>query len=129
MKSNLPTQSTSNTHNSTLCDFNFLTQTCGSNTQTFKNILATYLTQLPEEFDILKKAVNENELETIKRYTHKLKSSVGLLRISEMVITLQEMEKLAGSHYNQKTMKTMIETLLNYKDRVLQEIKLKINAL
>lgn len=129
MKSNLPTQLPSNTHNSTLCDFNFLTQTCGSNIQTFKNILATYLTQLPQEFDILKKAVHENELETIKRYTHKLKSSVGLLRISEMVVTLQEMENLAGSNYNEKTMKTMADNLFTYKDPVLQEIQIKLNTL
>ncbi len=91
--------------------------------------MATYLTQLPEEFDILKKAVNENELETIKRYTHKLKSSVGLLRISQMVLTLQEMESLANSNYNEKTMKTMADNLFTYKDTVLEEIQIKLNTL
>lgn len=74
----------------------------------------------------IEKAINDGYIKLAHRLVHTLKSSAGLIGKEQLQNTANEVEKLLVKEEN-KTNKTIMDSLRNELDTVLEELKIYIN--
>jgi len=80
-----------------ICDLNYLSATVGGRKHVIKEIIDTFLIQVPEELQTIKNALAKTDYVTIKRFAHTMRSSVSIFGISSLEPVLQEMENLGAT--------------------------------
>ncbi len=78
-----------------VCNFNYLIDVVGGKKHLIKDMMDTFLLQIPEELKSINDAVLRNEFPAIKSLTHKLKSSVSIMGITAVQPIIEEIHKLA----------------------------------
>jgi signal transduction histidine kinase/CheY-like chemotaxis protein/HPt (histidine-containing phosphotransfer) domain-containing protein len=81
-----------------LIRLDYLHQLSGNDPEFEKEILEQFLSQAPEEIELLERAIIENDHDRVRRLAHSLKSTVGYVGLAdELHPPLQEIEKSAAS--------------------------------
>jgi HPt (histidine-containing phosphotransfer) domain-containing protein len=78
-----------------VCDINYLIEMMSGKKTLIKEIMDTFLIQIPEELSFIKTAINKIDFPGVKSYAHTMKSSVSILGVSSLIPILKAMEDLA----------------------------------
>jgi HPt (histidine-containing phosphotransfer) domain-containing protein len=78
-----------------VCDLNYLIEMMSGKKSLIREIMDTFLIQIPEELSFIKTAINKIDFPGVKSYSHTMKSSVSILGVSSLIPILKAMEDLA----------------------------------
>ncbi len=79
-----------------VCDLSYLSETMAGKKHLMKEIMDVFLKQVPEELENINEAIAKTDYETIKSFSHTMKSSVSIMGISVLEPILREMEDLGA---------------------------------
>lgn len=92
-----------------------LTDNFGDDAETFVQILDVFLKEVPEDFELLKKYIEEGDFQNSGGIAHKIKSSYRLLDMDKETTLLQEIESRAKNQKNTEEIKDIFKQFeLNY---------------
>jgi len=110
-------------------DLNFLEDMVMGSGDFMKTILRQFLKQFPGEMDMLKKAVDDKDTRQVATLSHHIQSTVSILgKNTPFFQQLEKMEKLAKKSSNAAILVTECEKLNDYKQSLLQEVNILLNA-
>lgn len=81
--------------NVNVCNLVYLKEMTRGKKHLIKDIIDVFLLQAPEELNSINIAVKNVDYESIKTYTHSMRSTVSVMGISSIASILQEMEAFA----------------------------------
>lgn len=107
----------------------YLESVAHGNTAFIIDMLDIFITRTPETFDVLRKAIQEEEWQTVGFYAHKLKATyayVGLEELKKIIIEIEQKSKnLVDTHtiselfdYLENMTKPEIIAISNYKSEL-----------
>jgi CheY-like chemotaxis protein len=79
-----------------VCDTRYITEMMGGKKHLIKGIMDEFLSQLPEELNAIKNAVQIKDFAMIRHLAHSMKSSVSVMSISVLIPILKELEDLGA---------------------------------
>jgi PAS domain S-box-containing protein len=88
-------------------DLTFLIESMGGKKEIIAETIDIFLSQVPEDMDIINEAVNTADFQRIKNYAHKMKSTVSLIGIKELEPVLTEMENLSAEKKGMERIKEL----------------------
>ncbi|MGK7392696.1 MAG: PAS domain S-box protein [Candidatus Cyclobacteriaceae bacterium M2_1C_046] len=101
------------------CNLSYLISLTDGDRIFMKEMINLFLAQASEELEIISKSIENNDLDQVKKYAHKLKSSTGMVGANRMSELLREMENM---QQNKKDCKQLfIQIKANY-DQVMDEL-------
>jgi len=90
-------------------DVNYLKELSNNNIKFVIEMLEIFVEEIPAEINILEEAIEQGDYKTIKKFSHKLKSSTQSLNMGDEVEKiLSTIENLAGSAKNMKTIRELL---------------------
>jgi HPt (histidine-containing phosphotransfer) domain-containing protein len=87
-----------------------------------------FLDQIENHFSELKKALDDNDLDSIKDITHKMKSSFRLFGLHKTGILLERIEQKAKS-LDRQDLENKLQSLLNMQPRLTALVQKELNQL
>jgi len=84
-------------NNKKICDLSYLEGMMGGKKHLIKGVIDVFLTQVPEELQMINDAVTKINYPVIKSFAHTMKSTVSIMGISMLTPVLQEMEVLGSA--------------------------------
>jgi HPt (histidine-containing phosphotransfer) domain-containing protein len=111
-----------NTHG-TVCDLNYLAEMTGMKKNLILEIIDLFLTQVPEELEVLGKAIATTDYATIKSVSHAMKSTVSVMGINILAPVLQEMQTLGDCQGDMARIRNLNLTLNGVCSQALDEIR------
>jgi len=110
-------------------DLNFLEDMVMGSGDFMKTILKQFLKQFPGEMETLKKAVEDKDTRQVATLSHHIQSTVSILgKNTPFFQQLEKMEKMAKKSTNAAALVTECEKLNDYKQSLLQEVNILLNA-
>lgn len=107
-----------------IVDLSYLRELSDGNKEFEQEIIELYLSQMPVEFDIFRKAISDVDYPGIKATAHKLKSSFSSMGINESGI-LKSLESKALAKEDIEVIKSefaRLEVILAYSVKILQKV-------
>ena len=80
-----------------LCDLSYLKKLSGGDNNFISEMVRLFLKQTPIDLVKLQQAIADEDVDTVKRTVHKLKSSVSMLGVGKMTVQLKNMESLLAT--------------------------------
>lgn len=106
-----------------ICNLTYLNEMMGGNRELMVEILDLFLKQTPQELQDVKDAVDNGDYLKIKTYSHKMKSSVGIIGISAVLTILQQMEDLGAKGEGIENIKELNKKLNLICNQAINEIE------
>jgi HPt (histidine-containing phosphotransfer) domain-containing protein len=106
-----------------ICDFRYLSETMGGKEDLIKEIIDTFLKQVPEHLSDLNDSISKSDYSSMALLVHTLKSSVSIMGISLLTPVLHEMEELATNKTNIERIKELNDHLNGIFKLALEEIE------
>ena len=104
-----------------LVDLTYVREMVEFDEKAVKNVVDMFVQQISDELILLEKAIEEQDYSLIKAISHKLQSSIKILRINVLVPVLTSMEEKS----EQKNLPGLKESFLHLKEityKVIAEI-------
>jgi HPt (histidine-containing phosphotransfer) domain-containing protein len=77
-----------------VCDFGYIIEILGNKRQLIREIMETFVLEIPKELHSINGAVASTDYPAIRNVAHSMKSSVSIMGVSVLTPILQEMEEL-----------------------------------
>jgi hypothetical protein len=106
-----------------LVDLRFLLKSMRGKKDVMQNIIDVFLKQVPEDLIIINEAVVKTNYPVIKNRAHKMKSTVAVFGILELISVLEEMETLGNTVGEMDRIKLLNELLNKKCERAIEEMK------
>lgn len=105
-----------------LVDLTYVREMVEFDEKAVKNVIDMFVQQISQELILLEKAIEEQDFSLIKAISHKLQSSIKILRINVLIPVLSSMEEKS----EQKNLPGLKESFLHLREityKVVEEIK------
>lgn len=110
-------------------DLDFLQDMVMGSGDFLKTIIKQFLQQFPGEMEALKKAVGDRDIRQVATLSHHIQSTVSILgKNTPFFQQLEKLEKLSKKNPSSKVLTAEYEKLNDYKQSLLQEVNLLLNA-
>jgi HPt (histidine-containing phosphotransfer) domain-containing protein len=109
--------------NSSVCDMKYLEEMTGMKPHLIGEIMDIFLTQIPEELEVLSRAIALTDYAQIKTTSHNMKSSVSVMGIISLAPLLHEMQALGEAHGDMARIRNLNQTLETICQLALIEIQ------
>lgn len=109
--------------NGTVCDLNYLSEMTGSKKNLMLEIINLFLMQVPEELEVLSKAIATTDYAAIKSISHGMKSTVSVMGITILAPVLQEMQTLGERQGDMARIRNLNQTLNAVCSQALDEVR------
>jgi len=106
-----------------LMNLEFLNKAMRDRKDIVREAIEIALRQIPEDMVTLTRAMAMTDYETIRRFSHRMKSTVSLMGMSEMGITLEEMETAAGQKEDMDRIYVLFESLILLQRQAMEEMQ------
>lgn len=111
--------------NNRLVNLDFLVSSMSGKNDVILEIIDIFLHDFPEDLAALKAVVEEVDYSFIKRYAHKMRSTVSVMGISDLETILIEMEGLSKAEKDIERIKQLYQTLNDKSKQAMEEVKLE----
>ncbi|MGI8581165.1 MAG: Hpt domain-containing protein, partial [Chitinophagaceae bacterium] len=120
-----------NTNMGNIINLDYLYTSVGGNKEIIVELFDIFLKQIPESLLVLDEAVSKADYLTIKQLSHKLKSTVSVMGISELTHVLSEMESLgkAADPEGLETIKSLFGQVKEISSKAIVEVKIEKSKL
>ena len=105
-----------------LLNLTYLKEVVENNESSVRSILDLFVKQMPEEILLIEKAIEEQDYHAIKGVSHKLKSSVTILGVEELLKVLNALEENAAEKKDLSEIQELFLQLRELSNKVLEEI-------
>lgn len=82
--------------NENVSDLTYLGEIMGGKKHLIKDLIETFLQQVPEEIQSINDAILQSDYKTIRSFAHTMRSDVSMMGINVLAPLLKEMEDLAA---------------------------------
>jgi len=107
-----------------LCDLKVLNEIAGGDDQFFQEMINTYVSTAHEMAGGIKRAYEQADLETVKKKAHKLRPSVSIIGVDEMLDIINELMELDLKTLEQDaTIQQKVTLLDSLAQETVQELK------
>ncbi len=106
-----------------VCDLLYLNEMVRGNKRLIKEIIDEFLTQVPEELEMINEAVSKEDYPIIKNVAHTMKSSLSIMGISVIIPVLQSIEELSGAKSEIGRIRELSVTLNAICNQVIEELE------
>lgn len=106
-----------------ICNLTYLDEMMKGKKHLIIGMIDAFLTQIPDELNAIREAIERTDYANIKNYAHTMKSSMSIMGVSALTPMLQEMENLAAGEKNVDRIKQMNRTLVLVCARAVEELK------
>ncbi len=113
--------------NERITNLDFLIRSMRGKKNVILETLNIFLEQVPEEIAAINEAVAASDYKSIRRASHRMKSTVSLVGITEMVKALEEMEMLATAAKSIEEITALNNSLVLLSVKASEEIRLEKN--
>ncbi|WP_025743021.1 response regulator [Aquimarina pacifica] len=128
-----PIDNTSNinliSNSNLLCDLSFLRKTFDNDKETIQSVLEMFIEETPKDYEKLKKAISESDLNTTKGLAHKLKSSFRTIGLQNESSILERIENFCTEKDKHETLHQYFSQLDDSYLQILKEIEEAIKEL
>jgi HPt (histidine-containing phosphotransfer) domain-containing protein len=105
-------------------NLDYLTELSKGNQQFIQDMINIFLEENPVEIELLSESVKEKQFESIKTYSHKLKSTVPFVGIGRFLDDdIAEMEELALQKENMPRIELLFENVRKVCQKAWEELK------
>lgn len=104
-------------------NLNFLVESVGGNKEVIRETIDIFLSQVPEDMNIINDAVSKTDYQRIKNYAHKMKSTASLIGMREVEPILVEMESLGAAKKEIEKIISLNKKLNEFMEQGIQEIE------
>jgi len=101
----------------------------GNNSSDIKDMITLFLEIIPSQREKMKKALETNDLETLKYVTHQIKPSLDILGLSATKEKAKTIENLAKVNSDMETIKKNVNELCNELDTICRDLKLELGKI
>ena len=105
-----------------LLNLTYLKEVVENNESSVRSIIDLFVKQMPEEILLIEKAIEEQDYNAIKGVSHKLKSSVTILGVEELLKVLNALEENAAEQKDLSEIQELFLQLRELSNKVLEEI-------
>ena len=105
-----------------LLNLTYLKEVVENNESSVRSIIDLFVKQMPEEILLIEKAMEEQDYNAIKGVSHKLKSSVTILGVEELLKVLNALEENAGEKKDLSEIQELFLQLRELSNKLLEEI-------
>jgi PAS domain S-box-containing protein len=106
-------------------NLDYLTDIMSGKKELIKETIDIFLQQASEDLPIINEAVNKTDYLTVKKFAHRMKSTITMMGISSLTPVLEEMEVLGKAENDIERIKTLNKTLNATFAQALDEIKIE----
>ncbi len=106
-------------------NLDYLTDIMSGKKELIKETIDIFLKQASEDLPIINDAVDKTDYLTVKRFAHRMKSTITMMGISSLTPVLDEMETLGKAENDIERIKTLNKTLNSTYAQALEEIKIE----
>jgi PAS domain S-box-containing protein len=106
-------------------NLDYLTDIMSGKKELIKETIDIFLQQASEDLPIINEAVNKTDYLTVKRFAHRMKSTITMMGISSLTPVLEEMEVLGKAENDIERIKILNKTLNTTYAQALEEIKIE----
>lgn len=90
-------------------------------------IISVFIDTTPEIVNDLNQALQQNDLENLAHYAHKLKATIDILNIKPLTGVIREIEQIALSGGEIRQLYSLVKEVSDTLQRVFIEIRKEIN--
>ncbi|CAN5825970.1 hypothetical protein BH11BAC7_BH11BAC7_04210 [soil metagenome] len=108
---------------SKIVNLDFLIKTMRGKKEVIRETIDIYLVQMKEDAAFLESAVKEMDYSMIKRYSHRMKSTVSLMGITEIEEILEELELLSTEKKEEEKIRTLHSSFVILKQQADEEVR------
>ncbi len=95
----------------------------GNDKQQLGNMISIFVSETPLMIQALNDNMQSYNLDEVRFYAHKLKSSIDLFQINGLQQDIRSLEKLAGEKNNVATIQQYVSDITNTLEVVIEEIR------
>jgi primosomal protein N'' len=95
----------------------------GNDKQQLGNMINFFLNEIPSMLDALNEHTRKNDLDEVRFFAHKLKSSIDLFQINGLQTDIRVLEKLAIEKTDIPALQQYVSGITHSLEHVMQEIK------
>jgi HPt (histidine-containing phosphotransfer) domain-containing protein len=106
-----------------IVNLELLSKTVNGNKAVIISVIDVFIEELPKDITELNSAVSSGDFVTINRQCHKMRSSVSIMGINEMVCLLEEIEDLGSKAEGIEQIRNLSLQFNNMINRVMQEVQ------
>jgi PAS domain S-box-containing protein len=106
-------------------NLDYLTDIMSGKKELIKETIDIFLKQASEDLPIINDAVDKTDYLTVKRFAHRMKSTITMMGISSLSPVLDEMEVLGKAENDIERIKILNKTLNSTYAQALEEIKIE----
>jgi PAS domain S-box-containing protein len=118
-------ENTTSKTNTKIVNLDFLIKSMRGKKEVIRDTIDIYLAQMPEDSLILNDAVEKMDYSLIKRYAHRIKSTVSLMGIVEMEKILEELEELSAQKEDDEKIRLLHSVFVQLEKRAIEEINIE----
>lgn len=105
----------------------FLVRALRGNPQAVLRSLHGFMEQYRDDMSMIAKGIGEKDHEAIKLYTHRMKSTVSLVRAYGAAAVLQQLEERSTSGHDIAGIHALYDTLVQVMDEVVLDVQKEIS--
>lgn len=117
-----PKANNENNKKNKIVNLDFLIRSMKGKKEVIRDTIDIFLQQAPEDLSAINEAVSNTDFLSIRKSSHKMKSTVSLMGISVMANILEEMEILSTASKEIERIKTLNHSLKILSEQAIQEI-------
>ena len=115
--------SNNNVETTKVVNLDFLVKSMRGKKEVIAETIHLIIRELPSDLSVLFEAISAADYSKIKHVSHKLKSTVSIAGIAEILAILSEMERTAAQEQNLESLKKQAEWLKSLGEKALGELK------
>lgn len=108
-----------------LVNLDFLIQALGGKKDVIYETIDLFLEEVPKDLSIMNEAVTKTDYSTIKGCAHKLKSTISLMGIHDLMPVVEEMEVLGKAKENIERIKILNQSLNRLCEKAMDEMRVE----
>jgi HPt (histidine-containing phosphotransfer) domain-containing protein len=113
-----------------ISSLHYLNELSNGNAEFVKEMIGIFLSENPEEIQVLEKGIMEKDYFTIKHTAHKLRSSIPFVGLNQLIEQeVLEIEELAAERSNIQKIKTLFSKVKEVCLKTNEELKTERNEL
>lgn len=98
----------------------------GNDKQQLGNMISIFVSETPLMIQALNDNMQSSNLDEVRFYAHKLKSSIDLFQINGLQQDIRALEKLAGEKNNVTVIQQYVSDITNTLEVVIEEIRKEV---
>ena len=98
----------------------------GDDKQQLGNMISIFVSETPVMIQALNENMQSKNLEEVRFYAHKLKSSIDLFQINGLQQDIRALEKLAGEKSDVTTIQQYVSDITHTLESVIEEIQKEV---